>query len=413
MKCMRIYLLQLKHLLHKFVYIETQNKISLGAIGSFSHKACIEPSYKLPSFDLQRFAEGEDKTEEPTEKRRQDAKKKGQVARSQELNAAFVLLMGFFCLRILWEYIYTNISEYTVYIYTHLAQSTSIENIRELFIGIMLLLAKTSFPIMGAIMIIGLGVNIFQVGFMFSTEKIEPKLSKLNPINGFGRIFSKRSLVELIKSIFKIIIIGSFIYMYLKDQIPFMPYLIYFDLGRSLEEIANIIFNMVFKVIAIIIIMGILDYAYQQWQTTQDLKMSKQEVKDEHKQMEGDPQIKGKIRRKQREMAMMRMMQEVPKADVIITNPTHLAVALMYKQGMVAPLVIAKGQDLVAERIKQIAREHKVTIVENKPLARALYAATEVGDIVPNELYQAVAEVLAYVYRLKNRVPKQAQRSAA
>ena len=409
---MEIYLLQLKRLLHRFVYIEKHDKIFLN-IDDFSSKNDIEPSCRLPSFDLQRFAEGEDKTEEPTEKRRQDAKKKGQVARSQELNTAFVLLMGFFCLRILWEYIYTNISEYTVYIYTHLAQSTSVENIRELFIGIMILLAKTSFPIMAAIMIIGLGVNIYQVGFMFSTEKIEPKLSKLNPINGFGRIFSKRSLVELVKSIFKIIVIGSFIYMYLKDQIPFMPYLIYFDLGRSLEEIANIIFDMVFKVIAIIIIMGVLDYAYQKWQTTQDLKMSKQEVKDEHKQMEGDPQIKGKIRRKQREMAMMRMMQEVPKADVIITNPTHLAVALMYKQGMVAPLVIAKGQDLVAERIKQIAREHKVTIVENKPLTRALYAATEVGDIVPNELYQAVAEVLAYVYRLKNRVPKQAQRSAA
>ena len=409
MECMRIYLLQLKHLLHRFVYIETQDKIS----DDLSYKDSIGPSYKLPNFDLQRFAEGEDKTEEPTEKRRKDAKAKGQVARSQELNAAFVLLMGFFCLRILWEYIYTNISEFTVYIYTHLPESTSIETIRELFISIMLLLAKTSFPVMIAIMIIGLGINIFQVGFMFSTQKIELKLSKLNPINGFGRIFSKRSIVELIKSIFKIIIIGSFIYMYLKDQIPFMPYLIYFDLGRSLEEIANIIFNMVFKVIAIIIIMGILDYAYQRWQTTQDLKMSKQEVKDEHKQMEGDPQIKGKIRRKQREMAMMRMMQEVPKADVIITNPTHLAVALMYKQGMIAPVVIAKGQDLVAERIKQIAREHKVTIVENKSLARALYAATEVGDIVPNELYQAVAEVLAYVYRLKNRVPKQAQRSAA
>ena len=400
MQCIQIYLLHLKKFLHhhRFSFLEIFAKPSAN---------------KLSNFDLQLFAEGEDKTEEPTEKRRQDAKKKGQVARSQELNTAFVLLMGFFALRILWEYIYGNIAEYTIYIYNHLAQSTSIETIRELFIGIMLLLAKTSFPIMASILIIGLAINIFQVGFMISTEKMEPKLSKLNPINGFGRIFSKRSLVELIKSIFKIIVICSFLYMYLKDQIPFIPYLIYFDLGKSLEEIAAIIFNMVFKVIAIIIIMAVLDYAYQKWQTTQDLKMSKQEVKDEHKQMEGDPQIKGKIRRKQREMAMMRMMQEVPKADVIITNPTHLAVALMYKQGMVAPIIIAKGQDLVAERIKQIARDNKITIVENKPLARALYTSTEVGDIVPSELYQAVAEVLAYVYRLKNRVPKQTQRSAA
>ena len=409
---MEIYLLPLKRLLHRAVYIQIYDENSL-EMNDVNHIYDLKTSYKLPNFDLQRFAEGEDKTEEPTEKRRKDAREKGQVARSQELNAAFVLLMGFFCLRILWEYIYTNISEYTVYIYTHLAQSTSIENIRELFIGIMLLLAKTSFPIMVAILIIGLSINIFQVGLVVSTQRLKINLEKLNPINGFSRIISRRSLVELIKSIFKILIIGSFIYMYLKDQIPFMPYLMYFDLAKSLEEIANIIFNMVFKVIAIIIVMGILDYAYQKWQTTQDLKMSKQEVKDEHKQMEGDPQIKGKIRRKQREMAMMRMMQEVPKADVIITNPTHLAVALMYKQGMVAPLVVAKGQDLVAERIKQIAREYKIAIVENKPLARALYAATEVGDMVPNELYQAVAEVLAYVYRLKNRVPKKTQKSAA
>ena len=399
MQCMEIYLLYLKKFLHHRKF---------DTLGIFTES---QTSSKLSNFDLQLFAD--EKTEEPTEKRRKDARNKGQVARSVELNTVFVLLTGFFMLRIFWEYIYTNIAEYTVYIYNHLAQSTSIETIRELFLGIMLLLAKTSFPIMVSIMIIGLGINIFQVGWNVSTEKISFKLSKLNPINGFGRIISKRSLIELIKSIFKIIIIGSFLYTYLEDQIPFMPYLMYFDLGKSLEEIAAIIFTMVFKVIAIIMIMAVLDYMYQQWQTTQDLKMSKQEVKDEHKQMEGDPQIKGKIRRKQREMAMMRMMQEVPKADVIITNPTHLAIALMYKPGMVAPIIIAKGQDLVAERIKQIARDNKITIVENKPLARALYTSTEVGDIVPHELYQAVAEVLAYVYRLKNRIPKQAKPSAA
>ena len=397
---MGIYLLHLKQLLHPHRFNLVEN-------------TCKPPANCPLVFDLQRFAEGEDKTEEPTEKRRRDARSRGQVARSQELNTVFVLLAGFCGLRILWEYIYNNIAEYTIYIYNHLAQSTSIETIREIFLGIMLLLAKTSFPIMISIMIMGLAINIYQVGWVISTQRLEFSLSKINPINGFGRLISKRSLVELVKSIFKIIIIGSFLYSYLKDQIPFMPYLMYFDLGRSLEEIADIIFVMVFKVIAIIMIMAVLDYMYQKWQLTQDLKMSKQEVKDEHKQMDGDPQIKGKIRRKQREMAMMRMMQEVPKADVIITNPTHLAIALMYKQGMVAPIIIAKGQDLVAERIKQIARDYKITIVENKPLARALYESTEVGDIVPHELYQAVAEVLAYVYRLKKRVPKNTQTSAA
>ena len=192
-------------------------------------------------------------------------------------------------------------------------------------------------------------------------------------------------------------------YRSLKEELPYMPQFIYYDLGTSLEELSKILFAMVFQVIAVILILAVLDYAYQKWQTTQDLKMTKQEVKDEMKQSEGDPQIKGKIRQKQRQMAMARMMQEVPKADVIITNPTHYAVALSYEQGMTAPLVVAKGQDLVAQKIKRIAKEHDVPIVENKPLARALYASVEVGDAVPENLYQAVAEVLAYVYRLKKK----------
>ena len=352
-------------------------------------------------FDLQRF--DDEKTEEPTAKKRADARKKGQVGRSQELNTAFVLLMGFLTLRVLWEYIYGNIAGYTIYIFSHLGQNPTTEGISEIFIGIMLLLAKTSLPVMIAIMIIGLAINFYQVGLMFSTEKLSFSLGKLNPINGFGRIFSKRSLVELVKSIFKIIIIGYFLYRYLKDQIPYMPQFIFFDLPYSLATAADFIFTMAFQVIGVIMVLAALDYKYQQWQTTQDLKMSKQEVKDEFKQMEGDPKIKSKIRQKQRQMAMQRMMSEVPKADVIVTNPTHLAVALKYKKGMIAPLVVAKGQDLVAEKIKQIARENHVIIVENKPVARALFEAVEVGGMVPAELYQAVAEIIAYVYRIKHR----------
>ena len=368
---------------------------------SHSKPLPLDDAPKIFVFDLQRF-DGE-KTEEPTAKKRADARKKGQVARSQELNTAFVLLGGFLILKVFWMYIYGNIAEYTIYLYSHISQSTTTEGITELFIGIMLLLAKTVMPVMFSILIVGLAVNIYQVGIMFSTDRLEFNLGKLNPINGFGRIFSKRSIVELIKSIFKIIIIGFFLYLYLKDQIPLVPQFIFFDLPYSLATIADIIFKMAFQVILVIMIMAAADYAYQQWQTTQDLKMSKQEVKDEFKQMEGDPQIKGKIRQKQRQMAMQRMMSEVPKADVIITNPTHLAVALKYKKGMIAPLVVAKGQDLVAEKIKQIARENYILIVENKPVARALYEAVEVGGSVPAELYQAVAEILAYVYKIKHR----------
>ena len=352
-------------------------------------------------FDLQRFAGGE-KTEEPTAKKRADARKKGQVGRSQELNTAFVLLVGFFTLKLLWDSIYLSIASYTTYVFTNLNQSVDTENIIHIFIGIIVVLAKTAFPVMFAIMLIGLAINFFQVGLNFNTESIEFKLDKLNPINGFGRIFSKRSLVELAKSFFKILVIGFFLYRFIHEQILAMPQFMFFDLTTSLALVAEIIFQMAFIVIGVIMIMALMDYGYQKWQTTQDLKMTKQEVKDEMKQSEGDPQIKGKIRQKQRQMAMARMMKEVPKADVIVTNPTHYAIALSYQQGMSAPLVVAKGQDLVAQRIKEIAREARVPIIENKPLARAICAAVQIGDVIPQELYQAVAEVLAYVYRLKH-----------
>ena len=353
-------------------------------------------------FDLQRFA-GDDKTEEPTSKKRSDAKQKGQVGRSTEMSTAFVLLIGFFVIKVLWEGIYTDIATYTTYVFSHLDQPTDTENVVRIFIGIMELLARTALPIMLSIMFVGLAINLFQVGLTFSTEAIGFKLDKLNPINGFGRIFSKRSLIELLKSLLKIAIIGYFLYTYLVGQLLAMPQFIYYDLGTSLALISKIVFDMAFEVIGVIMILGFLDFGYQKWQTTQDLKMSKQEVKDEMKQTEGDPQIKGKIKQKQRQMAMSRMMQEVPKADVIVTNPTHFAVALQYHKGMVAPLIVAKGQDLVAQKIKGIAREANVPIVENRPLARALYASADIGDTVPSELYQAVAEVLAYVYRLKHR----------
>lgn len=353
-------------------------------------------------FSLQRFADG-DKTEEPTAKKRQDAAKKGQVGKSQELSTAFVLLIGFFVIKALWEQIYANIAGYTIYIFGHLNQNVDVENVIQLFIGMGVIFVKTAMPIMLAVMVVGLAVNFFQVGFNVSTDKIQPKFDNLNPINGVGRMFSKRSLVELVKSVLKIVVIGFFIYNYLKDEIFTMPQFIFYDLGTSLAKMSEIIFTLAFQVIGVIFVLAVLDFGYQKWQTTQDLKMTKQEVKDEFKQTEGDPQIKGKIRQKQRQMAMSRMMQEVPKADVIVTNPTHFAVALKYEKGMTAPVVVAKGADFVAQKIKSVGRENDVPLVENRPLARALYASTEVGDSVPRELYQSVAEVLAYVYRLKHR----------
>ena len=355
----------------------------------------------LFQFDLQLFA-GE-KTEEPTAKRKADARKKGQVGKSQEINAAFVLLAGFMVLKVLGGNAVAEIMNYSTYIYGNLNVDINEESIMQMFIGMIILLAKTSIPLMVFIMIIGLAMNLAQVGLNFSTETISFDPNKLNPINGAKRMFSKRSLVELIKSLLKILIIGYFVITYLSDEIFQIPKLIYMDIFAGLNKMSDTIFFLAFKIIGVFIVMAVMDFAYQKWQNLQDLKMSKQEVKEEFKQQEGDPKIKGKIRQKQRQMAMARMMQEVPQADVIVTNPTHFAVALKYQSGMSAPIVIAKGQDLVAQKIKKIARESKVPIVENKPLARALFAAVEIGAAIPQELYKAVAEVLAYVYRLKRK----------
>ncbi len=359
--------------------------------------------YRFNTFqvDLQLFA-GE-KTEEPTAKRKADARKKGQVGRSQEVNAAFVLLVGFLILRLLGGNAVAEIINYSTYIFGNLNADINEETIMQMFIGMIILLAKTSMPLMVFIMIIGLAMNIAQVGFMFTTEQLQFNPGKLSPISGFKRMFSKRSLVELVKSLVKIIIIGYFVFSYLSEEIFQIPKLIYMDLMAGLNRMSDSIFTLAFKIIGVFMIMAALDYAYQKWQNNQDLKMSKQEVKEEFKQQEGDPKIKGKIRQKQRQMAMARMMQEVPKADVIVTNPTHFAVALKYDSGMSAPVVVAKGQDLVAQKIKELARESRIPIVENKPLARALYATVEIGGVIPHEMYKAVAEVLAYVYRLKHR----------
>lgn len=360
-----------------------------------------EPFDRKFVFDLQLFA-GE-KTEDPTSKRKSDARAKGQIPRSQELSGAFVMLGGFWALKTLGGSVYTEICNYMVYIFNHMNQGVDTETVMNLFIGIIIVLAKTAFPIMGIIMVVGLCTNFIQVGINFTTEPLGFKIENLNPINGLGRLVSKRALVELVKSVFKILIIGSFIYNYIKDELMKMPQLLYLDLNASLPKIADVILMLAFKILTAYFILSVLDYAYQKWDNFQSMKMSKEEVKEEFKQMEGDPQIKGKIKAKQREMAMFRMMKEVPNADVIVTNPTHFAVALKYERGMRAPLVVAKGQDYVAQKIKEVAREAGVTIVENRPLARALYASVEIGQSVPQELYKSVAEVLAYVYRLKHR----------
>jgi flagellar biosynthetic protein FlhB len=368
-----------------------------------SNKAQLQPFSKSVSFDLQLFA-GE-KTEEATAKRKGEARQKGQVAKSTEVNSVFIILAAFFTLKLIGSYIYDELTRYMQFSFSNVAVADiTINSIREIFLGFAIVFLKTALPVMCVILIVSLTINFIQVGFLFSFEPLMPKFSKLNPITGFGRLFSKRSLVELVKSLLKIIIIGYFIYRFMRKQIEQIPGLISAELIDSLHLAASLILNLVFQISAVMIVLAAFDYFYQWWEHKESLKMSKDDIKQEFKQSEGDPLIKGKIKQRQRAMSMQRMMQEVPKADVIVTNPTHFAVALKYEKSMSAPIIVAKGQDLIAQRIKEIAKESKVVIVENKILARALYAAVDIGQPVPPELYQAVAEVLAYVYKLKKRL---------
>lgn len=351
--------------------------------------------------DLQLFS-GE-KTEEATPKRRQEARQKGQVARSTEVNSVLVLIGVFAGLKFFGSYLYQETSTFMRTWFMQVAsQDITIMITYRLFLTATLLFIKLVLPIMITALIVGLIANFLQVGILFSAEALRINLDAINPINGFQRIFSKRAIAELLKSVVKIGVVGYVAYKFILEQMYFLPTLMHYDLHNSLSKTGELTFILAMKIALVLGIMAVFDFVYQRWEYNQSLKMSKQEIKDEYKLSEGDPKIKAKIKERQRMMAMRRMMQEVPKADVVITNPTHFAVALKYDmKTMGAPILIAKGQDLTARRIKEIALENGVTLVENKPLAQTLFKTTEIGDVIPAELYQAVAEVLAYVYKIK------------
>lgn len=367
---------------------------------------CLSSDIYSFEFDLQRFS-GE-KSEDATSKRKSEARQKGQVAKSSELNSAFIILSAFFALKMFGPHIYSLLSDYMRHIFTLLSTNAvkdfTIQTVGLLFLDLSVVFFQVTMPIMLSILIISLAINFMQVGFTLSLEPLMPNFERLNPIAGLGRLVSKRALVELIKSFIKIAIIGYFIYRFINREILQIPKLIGVELIDSLQFVAGLTVDLALQIGGVILVLAAIDYFYQWWEHNQSLKMSKQEVKDEYKQTEGNPQIKGKIKERQRAMAMRRMMQEVPTASVVITNPTHFAVALKYKQDMTAPVVVAKGQDFIAAKIKEIARKNKVAVVENKFLARSLYSGADVGDVIPPHLYQAVAEVLAYVYRLNKKL---------
>jgi flagellar biosynthetic protein FlhB len=358
--------------------------------------------YRL-HLNIQFFAQ--EKTEKATPRKRSEARKKGQVARSQEIASAFILLFVFIALYFLAGYYLTHLQRvFSVTFQEYMLLDLSIPQLKLMAVQLMNELVMLLVPVFLIAVVVGIFANFAQFGLLFTGYPLQPKLSKLNPINGIKHIFSLRSVVNFAKSILKFIIIGIIVAVTIWNDKDRIINLAKVPVGDIFAYAAKMTWLLGILVAVALIILAILDYFYQKYEHEKSLRMSKQEVKDEHKKVEGDPLIKSRIREKQRSLALQRMMQALPKADVVITNPTHYAVALQYDQNeMDAPKVIAKGKDYVALKIREKAEELGIVIMENRPLARALYDKVEIGQMIPPELFQAVAEVLAYVYRLKRR----------
>ncbi|GEK32547.1 flagellar biosynthesis protein FlhB [Kurthia sibirica] len=359
----------------------------------------------LVTLNLQFFA-GE-KTEKATPKKRQDARKKGQVLKSQDVTSAIVLFAVFMYLFFAGPSMRERLLSFFRETLSHniLIETLSISSVVEMYKDIMFEVAVVLLPIMLTAVVAAVAANFFQFGLLFTVEPLKFDLKKIDPIKGFKRIFSMKAIIELIKSILKISFIGTVTTMIIFLNIEDVLSLSFKTPGDTLTTIAKLAAIMGLSASVVLLIISILDYFYQRFDYEKNLKMSKQDVKDEYKNSEGDPLIKSKIKQRQREMAMRRMMQEIPHADVVITNPTHYAIALKYDDSkMAAPVVVAKGTDFVAQKIKLIAKENGVVMVENRPLARAMYDQVQINQKIPDEFFKAVAEVLAYVYRIKRKI---------
>ena len=366
-------------------------------------------------YDLQFFAKegpGGEKTEEPTGKKLDDARKKGQVAKSREISMAVELLAFFILLRVYVDTIGLRFENFFGTVYQQIPSTIKMvdgqvpKSALHAVVSNMLVQTLTiMMPFLIAGVVIALICNILQVGFKVTTEPLRPNFGKMNPLQGIQKLFSLQSLFELLKSVAKIVLISYVVYSYFKSEKSSIYLLYDMSLRQGIALMGNLTINMGIRVAAVYMIIALVDFIYQKRKFHTDMMMTKQEVKDEMKESEGDPQIKSKQRQRMREASQRRMMQELPKADVVITNPTHYAVAIQYDQEKYnAPIVLAKGADYLAKKIKEIAKENDVEIVENKPLARMLYANVEIGAVIPPELYKAVAEVLAFVYHLKGKV---------
>lgn len=363
-------------------------------------------------YNLQWFAKdgpGGEKTEPATEKKLREAREEGKVSKSKELTAAFDLIVLFLVLKIfvaatgngfisIFEYVYKLIPDF-LSMYAMEMSSGAVNGFFGEIYRQMLIISWPFFLFGFAITLI---ISIFQVGWKVSTKPMKPKLDRFNPISGFKRIISKDSIFEFFKSVLKIGVIMYVAYTSIKDHQNDLFILYDIPLGQAIALCGEVVIDAGLKISIVYLVVGIADYAYQKFRFNEEMKMTKQEVKDEYKNTEGNPEIKGRQRQRMREASRRRMMQDVPKADVVITNPTHLAVAIKYEPELnKAPIVLAKGEDYLAQKIRELAKENQIEIVENKPLARMLYANVDVGSEIPPELYQAVAEILAMVYNMK------------
>ncbi len=352
------------------------------------------------------MADTGDKTEQPTGKKLEDARKEGNVPQSKEVTIAITLVASFYVFKLFYPLIKSQMldvikDQLKMVGYT---QTLDISNLQDVFIKCLLKYAIAAIPLLLVVGFAAIVISMAQTKLLVNFKSLKPKFDRMNPIQGIKKLFSLKGFIEVLKSLLKIFLLMYIIYICISKKLDMLPKLI----DSTIDEVAlftgNVIFDIINKVVIAFAAIAVADYIYQRFQYIKNLRMTKQEVKEEYKNIEGDPQIKGKIKQKQQEMSRARMMQEVPAADVVIKNPTHFAVALKYdhiNQG--APVVVAKGQDHVALKIIDIAEKNDVAVVENIPLARALYAAVEIGSEIPAEFYNPVAEILAHIYSLNKK----------
>jgi len=347
---------------------------------------------------------GQEKTEQATQRRREETRRRGQVARSIEVNSVVMLLVGFSVLLLFRGHILKGLEDIITGVFRMVpSYRLTTGNTRVLFLNLIWKFFVILIPIFITMTIAGIAVNVLQVGFLFTGEPLTPKLEKINPIDGFKRLLSRRSFETLVRDIIKIIVVVWIGYTSIKSILPQIMTIGGSSVGQIFSFAGSAVFSIAMRILIGYVVIAVLDFAFQRWDYERSIMMTRQEIREELKQTEGDPLIRARIRSVQREIARRRMMEEVPKAEVVITNPTEIAIALSYNPEMNAPVVVAKGQRLIAEKIRQIAEEAGVPIVENVLLAQALYKAVDIGHTIPSELFAAVAEVLAYVYRLKGK----------